>query len=309
MNLHGIVAGYVGSVNPQIPVSIAVSVGQGATLPDGTRPPAYATPGSVTASIGGTVTASANGTTLTVTAVAEGTLQPGDYVSATDVDDNALPAGCVIVEQISGSGGGVGVYELSAGTSSGVLLSCTVTSVGDTLNVTAVGAGKLQVGQTLADITGDLVAGTLITGQLSGANGGPGTYSLNQQQSVPPEAMTTSLVLLGQVQPLSGADLRQIEGLNLQGSMKAIYVNGRLAGGVRVELKGGDVVTLPDRTAWLVTKMLEPWNVTAGWTKALLTLQNTTDPAYPPAPPPSGLSTDLTNPANVPVQPAVLTGI
>lgn len=48
----------------------------------------------------------------------------------------------------------------------------------------------------------------------------------------------------GQVQALSFRDIQQIEGLNLQGTRRAIYVNGKVDGLVRVENKGGDLVTV-----------------------------------------------------------------
>lgn len=49
----------------------------------------------------------------------------------------------------------------------------------------------------------------------------------------------------GQVQALTFRDIQQLDGLNLQGTRRAIYVNGRVDGLVRVENKGGDLVTVP----------------------------------------------------------------
>jgi hypothetical protein len=49
----------------------------------------------------------------------------------------------------------------------------------------------------------------------------------------------------GQVQSLTFRDIQQIDGLNLQGTRRAIYVNGRVEGLVRVENRGGDLVTVP----------------------------------------------------------------
>ena len=43
MNLHGIVAGYVGSINPNVPVTLQVSIGS-VTANDGSRSPSYGTP-------------------------------------------------------------------------------------------------------------------------------------------------------------------------------------------------------------------------------------------------------------------------
>lgn len=49
----------------------------------------------------------------------------------------------------------------------------------------------------------------------------------------------------GQVQALTFRDIQQLDGLNLQGTRRAIYVNGRVEGLVRVENKGGDLITVP----------------------------------------------------------------
>lgn len=196
MNLHAAVAGYVGAVNPMVPVAVRVSTGPGPTASDGKRTPGYATPGAFTGSISGTI--------LTVTAVASGTVQIGQTIAGA-----GIPAGTVIT-------------ELGTGT------------------------------------------------------GGVGTYELNQAPANPvgSESITTLFTILAQVQALSTRDLRQIEGLNLQGTLRALYVSGDITGAVRATLKGGDLCTLPDGSVWLVTLVPEPWNLTAGWTKCLITLQN-----------------------------------
>lgn len=72
-----------------------------------------------------------------------------------------------------------------------------------------------------------------------------------------------------QVQALSGSDLKQLEGLNIQGVMRAIYLRGVLAGVIRPDSTGGDLILIDDQK-WLVAKVLEPW---AGWTKAVIVLQ------------------------------------
>lgn len=195
MNLHSIVAPYIGAVNPMSIVGIQISAG---SIPgaNGVRTPKYETPGSLVASIAANV-----------------------------------------------------------------------------LNVTGQSAGKLQPGQTIAGA--GLAAGTMITSQISGAKGGIGTYALNNQQpDVAPIAMTTSLSLLAQVQPMTKADLMQLEGLNLNGDKKKIYMNGSIDGVVRVELKGGDLVTLPNGQVWLVVQNLEGFSDTAGWVSAAMVLQN-----------------------------------
>lgn len=79
------------------------------------------------------------------------------------------------------------------------------------------------------------------------------------------------VLITAQVQELSIKDLRQTEGLNLGGVSRAFYTNGRVDGTVRVLLKGGDVLVLPDGTVWLVVAVPESW---PDWTKAIISLQN-----------------------------------
>jgi hypothetical protein len=77
-----------------------------------------------------------------------------------------------------------------------------------------------------------------------------------------------------QVQALQYNDLMQTNGLNIQGRRLAAYIFGDWEGVVRSENKGGDLVTLPDGSVWLCAMVLEPWALSAGWTKICLTLQN-----------------------------------
>jgi hypothetical protein len=79
--------------------------------------------------------------------------------------------------------------------------------------------------------------------------------------------------MLAQVQSLTFRDLAQIDGLNLQGERRALYLNGRWNGIVRQEVKGGDLVTLPDGSLWLIALVLENWWITDGWCKVCVTRQ------------------------------------
>jgi hypothetical protein len=74
-----------------------------------------------------------------------------------------------------------------------------------------------------------------------------------------------------QVQDLTSRDLRQLQGLNIQGSERAIYLEGRLDGVVRPDSKGGDLVVMADGTVWLTTAVLEAW---PDWCKVSVTRQN-----------------------------------
>lgn len=82
----------------------------------------------------------------------------------------------------------------------------------------------------------------------------------------------------GQLQPLTSKDLRQLEGLNLQGYQRAIYFSGRVDGLVRATMQGGDLITTPDGNVWLVTIVLEQWSGDGGtgapWCKVAVTLQD-----------------------------------
>lgn len=272
MNLHQIVAPLIGVLNPNQIIGIRVSIGA-VTAADGTTTPGYATPGAITASIGGTFTASIPDpvnapTTLNVSAVLTGSLQVTDVVSGTD-GVNILPAGTRILSQLSGTPGGIGTYQISA---SATLGACTVTAVSTVLNVSSVSSGLLLSAQTLSG-TG-VAAGTMITGQISGNPGGSGLYSVTQQQTVASVAMGTALSVYAQIQPLSASDLRHVDMINLQGTHRAIYLNGAVHGQVRVGLKGGDLVTQANGSVWLVQQPLESFYDTAGWTKALITLQD-----------------------------------
>jgi hypothetical protein len=267
VNLHSIVAPYVGAVNPFQPIGLQVSVGS-ATNADFTRTPGFATPGVFTGSIGGIFTASipvTAPTTLVVTAVIAGSLQPGDEVSGTD-GVNALPDDTFVVSQLSGVPNGVGSYQISQ---PATLNAATVTAASEILNVTAVAGGVLQPGQTISGA--GIASGTMITG---GGGGGIGTYAITTQQTAATTTVSTFVTLQAQVQPLTFRDLQRLSGLNLSGETKAIYVNGPLNGVVRPKLKGGDVVTMRNGEVWLVTQILEAWNQSAGWTKAAITLQN-----------------------------------
>ena len=74
----------------------------------------------------------------------------------------------------------------------------------------------------------------------------------------------------GQMQALDGKDLQQLDGLNVQGTIRAIYLRGALAGVIRPDGTGGDIVQTADGQTWLVVKVLESWPT---WTKAAVVLQ------------------------------------
>lgn len=127
------------------------------------------------------VTGSIAGNVLTVTAVDSGTLVPGAMLSGPSVT-----AGTEIVNQLSGTSGGIGTYAVSQYQS---VASETVTAAYGELTVTAVASGSLSVGQTLSGA--GVSAGTQITG-LGTGTGGTGTYYVSPSQSVASEAITAT---------------------------------------------------------------------------------------------------------------------
>ena len=80
----------------------------------------------------------------------------------------------------------------------------------------------------------------------------------------------TPVSVSAQVQAMSGRDLRQIEGLNLNGTLSAIYLTGIVKATERVSASGGDLISVGGRT-FLVAMVLEDWPT---WTKAACVLQN-----------------------------------
>ena len=79
----------------------------------------------------------------------------------------------------------------------------------------------------------------------------------------------------GQVQPMSSRDLRQVEGINLQGTLVAVYLSGDVEGISRPLTKGGDLITFPGGAIYLVVVALENWGATPAemWSKVACQLQ------------------------------------
>lgn len=69
---------------------------------------------------------------------------------------------------------------------------------GTTLTVSAVASGTLAVGQTISDITGNLIVGTTITA-LGTGSGGTGTYTVSISQTVGSETMQSAVASLFEI--------------------------------------------------------------------------------------------------------------
>lgn len=156
------------------------------------------------------------------------------------------------------------------------------------LDVTFVTTGALVVGSVLAGA--NILPGTSILAFGTGT-GGIGTYTVSVSQTaiagpitatgdgtrIPQFATTADLTM--QVQALSGPDLKQIDSLNIQGVVRAVYMSGFPQGLVRPATKGGDILLIPtglsgqSNDTWLVVAVLEAWDAD-GWTKVAVNLQN-----------------------------------
>jgi hypothetical protein len=77
-----------------------------------------------------------------------------------------------------------------------------------------------------------------------------------------------------QVQAMSGGDLRKTENLNLQGVVRAVYLQGDVEGLVRSQNRGGDILIF-NRQTWLVAAVLEHWT---DWAKVAVVLQTPSAP-------------------------------
>ncbi len=86
-----------------------------------------------------------------------------------------------------------------------------------------------------------------------------------------PTYATTSGVPM-QVQALTAGELRQLDGLNLQGVKHGVYLYGEVEGVARARGKGGDLLTFRGRD-WLVVEVLESWN--GRWSKVAVVEQST----------------------------------
>ncbi|KWO67591.1 hypothetical protein [Burkholderia territorii] len=87
-------------------------------------------------------------------------------------------------------------------------------------------------------------------------------------------AYADSVAMAAQLQSLTYKDLVQLDGLNVQGEQRALYLYGNWQGVLRPEVNGGDLVTLPDGSLWLVTHVLENWSLTSNWCKVSIVRQS-----------------------------------
>lgn len=160
------------------------SFGPTGTPPVGASVTASIAANVVTASIApNTATGSIAGNVMTITAEGAGSvLGAGQTVAGVGVDP-----GTSIVQQLTGTAGGTGTYQVSI--SQNVPAATAFTMSGGGLTVSAVTSGTLAVGQTLTGTS--FPAGTTITGLGTGI-GGTGTYAISSSFTQASETVTAS---------------------------------------------------------------------------------------------------------------------
>lgn len=88
----------------------------------------------------------------------------------------------------------------------------------------------------------------------------------------------------GNVQALTGKDLKHAALQNIQGVLRGVYLFGNVQGVVRPDAKGGDLLVFPQALGgtpqtWLVVTVLETWGVEqSGWCKVAVALQQRAKP-------------------------------
>ena len=88
----------------------------------------------------------------------------------------------------------------------------------------------------------------------------------------------TQSTVQAQVQPMTTGDIRMLEGLDIQGAEKAIYLNGAALAISRIKKLGGDLIvfangTLPEGNTWLILANIEQWGGSM-WCKVACRLQD-----------------------------------
>lgn len=101
-----------------------------------------------------------------------------------------------------------------------------------------------------------------------------GGYVTNADGSRTPN--TNSVTVRMQVQALNAKDLALTDGLNLQGVLRSVVMDGQPQGVARADQQGGDVLQFAEVPSgpvrnWRVVAVTETW---ATWSRVVVALQN-----------------------------------
>lgn len=75
-----------------------------------------------------------------------------------------------------------------------------------------------------------------------------------------------------QVQALDARELAQLDGINIEGLRRKIYINADVQGVDRKQGKGGDLIIFNGQT-WLVVVVFETWDADGPWCSVGVVLQ------------------------------------
>ncbi len=82
----------------------------------------------------------------------------------------------------------------------------------------------------------------------------------------------STAVMMAQVQSLTFDDLQHLDGQNIQGIRRAMYLDGDVESIVRMQGKGGDLITMADGSVYKTVLVIERWDgPTVGWCKVAVT--------------------------------------
>lgn len=176
-------------------------VGQKAYATLGTGAVTFAAAGSPTAAASATgstitpetssVTGSINGDILTVTAVGSGTFYPGTTISGTGIATGTQVASQITPLLAGEALNGVGRYYLTVSQQK-IIASETISGTYGLLTIgTLTTTPVFAVGQTLT-VSGSVVAGTVITANVTGTGGSSGTMVVNNNTNVGSQTIATS---------------------------------------------------------------------------------------------------------------------
>ena len=101
-----------------------------------------------------------------------------------------------------------------------------------------------------------------------------------QADGTPQPTYAPALTLQAQMQAMATRDLRQADGINLNGTYRRIYLFGDVEGTIRPTQAGGDLITFPNAvgrfppgSVWLTVYPEETWS-NDGWCAIVACLQN-----------------------------------
>jgi hypothetical protein len=194
------------------------------------------------------------GNILTVGGTITGSFVIGGLLTGTGVT-----AGTTILNQLTGTVGGIGTYTVSAVQN---VPSTTITQTYGILTVAAMTSGYLAPGQIISG--GTTATGTTIVSQLTGTTGGAGTYvTSGGAQTVTATTISAGETLVA-YDSVAGAFL--IKGGTPGASLGNIgYASGSLSAGIKLTLATGATISQGADAAVPATFMNAIINTTQNW--------------------------------------------